>query len=484
MIQKAGKFVRNLNWRLSALFLLLVGALLLQSGVASAKPRAAKGRTAKVAASKRTVGVKRTVSASARKSKRRSTRRTRTVRGARVAAPVAPAAELPLVTEPAAAWHGCLNTSELSELASRLQLDEDRLASVLTERELLPSSESRSCLPYAGASGGEGGAATALFYAPKPSAVDDAPPSSPSVLVVSRTADDVTVAGREFRSPGTPERVVSFPATEFATRKAELLTDVSEPVQWQIQVLVPRMIPEEGDATVRIGLGRSAETGREYLHSLEIFDAASGRLLDGAWWMERPSGPGALVGLRGAAYERMLWLAPIDFLRKSRGPGPSSRLVRRNFAARNGKRATRRVAVRAFHMGVDLTAPKGTPIHSVAGGIISFSGWRGGYGNLVIVDHGLGYQTYYAHLSSFQPGMTAGATVERGEVIGLVGSTGRSTAPHLHFETRKDSRYIDTYDESRELEFWQLSPEEHEELAMRLLAVTPSAIVPASGGEE
>ncbi len=262
------------------------------------------------------------------------------------------------------------------------------------------------------------------------------------------------------------------------------MAGVSESLQWQIQVLVPRMVPEESEATVRVGIGRDAASGRDYLHSLEVFDAASGKLLDGAWWMERPSGPGALVGLRGAAYERMLWLAPIDFVRKSRGPGPSSRVVRRNFAAPNGKRVSRRVTVRAFHMGVDLTAPKGTPIHSVAGGTVTFAGWRGAFGRLVIVDHGLGYQTYYAHLSSFQPGMTPGAAVERGDVIGLVGSTGRSTAPHLHFETRKDSRYIDTYDETRELEFWQLTPEEHEKLAMRLLAVSPTAIVPASGGEE
>ena len=388
------------------------------------------------------------------------------------------------MSEPAAAWHGCLHPNGLSELASRLQVNEDRLTNVLTEREMLPAAGGMDCLPYAGASGGEGGAATALFYIAKASPSEGPSSPSPSVLVVSRTADDIVVSGREFRSPGTPERILSFPAADFAARKPELLEGLSESLQWQIQVLVPRMVPEEGEATVRVGIARSVASDREYLHSLEVFDSASGRLLDGAWWMERPSGPGALVGLRGAAYERMLWLAPIDFVRKSRGPGPSSRVVRRNFAARGGRRVSRRVTVRAFHMGVDLTAPKGTPIHSVAGGTIAFAGWRGGYGNLVIVDHGLGYQTYYAHLSSFQPGMTPGATVERGDVIGLVGSTGRSTAPHLHFETRKDSRYIDTSDESRELEFWQLTPEEHETLAMRLLAVSPTAIVPASGGEE
>jgi murein DD-endopeptidase MepM/ murein hydrolase activator NlpD len=124
----------------------------------------------------------------------------------------------------------------------------------------------------------------------------------------------------------------------------------------------------------------------------------------------------------------------------------------------------------------------------VGDGVVSFVGRRGGYGNLVVVDHGRGYQTYYAHMSAFERGLKAGTPVLRGELLGRVGSTGRSTAPHLHFETRKDSKYIDPYDESRQLDFWVLTPEEHQRLEVRLLAgsepVVPGPVAVASGGDQ
>jgi murein DD-endopeptidase MepM/ murein hydrolase activator NlpD len=88
----------------------------------------------------------------------------------------------------------------------------------------------------------------------------------------------------------------------------------------------------------------------------------------------------------------------------------------------------------AMHTGVDISAPPGTPVHTTADGIVTFTGWNSGYGQLVIVDHGGGYETYYAHLSRF--GVVEGQEVRRGDQIGAVGSTGRVTAPHLHYEVR------------------------------------------------
>lgn len=87
-----------------------------------------------------------------------------------------------------------------------------------------------------------------------------------------------------------------------------------------------------------------------------------------------------------------------------------------------------------LHAGIDIAAPMGTPVRAVQSGIVIFAGWQGGYGNLVLIAHGNGIVTAYAHLSGF--GAREGATVSQGQVIGSVGSTGNSTGPHLHFEVR------------------------------------------------
>ena len=88
----------------------------------------------------------------------------------------------------------------------------------------------------------------------------------------------------------------------------------------------------------------------------------------------------------------------------------------------------------SFHPGLDFRGPIGAPIYAAAHGIVSFVGQRSGYGNVVEIDHGNGLITRYAHMSGFRT--VVGKPVEPGEVIGLIGSTGRSTGPHLHFEVR------------------------------------------------
>ena len=87
-----------------------------------------------------------------------------------------------------------------------------------------------------------------------------------------------------------------------------------------------------------------------------------------------------------------------------------------------------------FHSGIDISAPLGTPILAALSGRVAFAGWRGGYGKLIILVHDNGLSTYYGHQSRFTVGV--GARVNRGQVIGYVGSSGHSTGPHLHFEIR------------------------------------------------
>jgi len=88
------------------------------------------------------------------------------------------------------------------------------------------------------------------------------------------------------------------------------------------------------------------------------------------------------------------------------------------------------------HTGVDFGAPTGTRVRATGDATVTFAGRKGGYGNLVILRHPNGFETYYAHLSAFASGIRSGRAISQGDVIAYVGSTGASTGPHLHYEVR------------------------------------------------
>jgi len=94
------------------------------------------------------------------------------------------------------------------------------------------------------------------------------------------------------------------------------------------------------------------------------------------------------------------------------------------------------------HRGVDYVAPTGTPVSALGAGTVTFAGWRGGYGKLVVIRHPNGYVTKYGHLSRIRKGIYPGKNVRQGELIGYVGATGLATGPHLHFEVLKDNSWV------------------------------------------
>jgi murein DD-endopeptidase MepM/ murein hydrolase activator NlpD len=111
--------------------------------------------------------------------------------------------------------------------------------------------------------------------------------------------------------------------------------------------------------------------------------------------------------------------------------------------SRFGPRMHPILKVAKLHKGLDWAAPTGTPIVAAFGGTLSSAGDGGGYGNLVILSHAGGIETRYAHLSAFAPGLGAGQAIKAGDLIGYVGTTGRSTGPHLHFELYEGGTAVD-----------------------------------------
>ena len=111
-----------------------------------------------------------------------------------------------------------------------------------------------------------------------------------------------------------------------------------------------------------------------------------------------------------------------------------------------------------FHSGMDFSAKVGTDIYATGNGKVTFAGWKQGYGNCLIINHGFGYQTLYGHMSKFKK--RVGQKVTRGEVIGQVGNTGKSTGPHLHYEVIVRGKH----DNPSRYYYMDLTPEEYDRM--------------------
>ena len=158
----------------------------------------------------------------------------------------------------------------------------------------------------------------------------------------------------------------------------------------------------------------------QYQKSLDTLYALRGSALTGA----------AAAGLQADSTRRLTSLS--DWANAA--DAPSLWPVEGNITSSFGERVDPFNGEGAFHSGLDISVPYGTPIHAAADGVVAFAGIMNGYGNLIEIDHGHGISTRYGHLSGFA--IAAGQHVRRGQVIGYVGATGRATSPHLHYEVR------------------------------------------------
>jgi len=145
-----------------------------------------------------------------------------------------------------------------------------------------------------------------------------------------------------------------------------------------------------------------------------------------AVWFQEPGQKGAYYTMSGDSLRRAFLASPMPYSRRTSGFGM------REHPIFHTQRA---------HMGVDYAAPTGTPVISVADGVVVESGFSGGFGNMVVVQHNARQSTVYAHLSKI--GVRKGQAVKQGDNLGAVGSTGWATGPHLHFEFRINGHHVD-----------------------------------------
>ena len=160
-----------------------------------------------------------------------------------------------------------------------------------------------------------------------------------------------------------------------------------------------------------------------------------------AVWFEEEGQKGAYFGFDGQSAQRAFLASPLEFSRVSSGYGMRFHPV---------------LGHQRAHLGVDYAAPTGTPVRTIADGVVSFAGWQRGYGNVIEISHRDNKSTLYAHLSRI--GVTKGQRVAQGDFVGAVGSTGMSTGPHLHFEFRDNGVHQDPLAIARKSEIIPINP--------------------------
>ncbi len=201
----------------------------------------------------------------------------------------------------------------------------------------------------------------------------------------------------------------------------ELIEELTRIFAWDIDfasTLQPgdqfTVIYKEGRSTYR-NKDRGQIISAEFMTNGKVYTAV--RYKD-------PNGIVSYYTPEGKSMQKAFLSAPVDYARIS-----SHFDIHRRHPVLNRIRA---------HKGVDYAARTGTPVKSAGDGIVSFRGRKGGYGQVLIIQHGEHYETLYAHLSGFKKGLKDGDAVRQGDIIGYVGQTGLATGPHLHYEFRID----------------------------------------------
>ena len=164
--------------------------------------------------------------------------------------------------------------------------------------------------------------------------------------------------------------------------------------------------------------------------------------------------------IQAKSYDELLELAKTQEVRMENLPAIQPVLNKdlKRTASGYGMRIDPVYHVRRFHAGMDFSAPVGTDVFATGNAKVIFTGWKQGYGNTVELDHGFGYTTLYAHL--YKIIVRKGQNVKRGDVIALVGNTGKSTGPHLHYEVRYQDKPVDP----RNFYFYDLTPEQYDQM--------------------
>jgi murein DD-endopeptidase MepM/ murein hydrolase activator NlpD len=186
----------------------------------------------------------------------------------------------------------------------------------------------------------------------------------------------------------------------------------------------------DGEPVTWAGAAGRVLAGR-FIHGKETHEAV---------WFQEPGKKGEYYSLKGQGKQKAFMASPLAFSRVTSGFAMRFHPILQTWRA---------------HLGVDLGAPMGTPVHTVGNGVVSFSGVQNGYGNVVVVTHSGGRETVYAHLSRID--VNKGATVAQGALIGAVGATGWATGPHLHFEFKVKGAQVDPTQIARASEASELS---------------------------
>ncbi len=207
----------------------------------------------------------------------------------------------------------------------------------------------------------------------------------------------------------------------------KLLSQLADIFTWDVDL---EKEIHKGDS-YKILYEEHSRKGQQTKSSLRILAAeliSAGQKLT-AIYFEKQKGQGNYYDLEGRSLARSFLRFPLEFT------SITSHLAHSRFNPI--------LKVNLPHNGVDFAAQRGTPVRAVGDGIVTQAGWNGAYGKAIDVQHDTTYMSRYGHLDRFAEGIQNGTPVKKGQVIGYVGSTGRSTGPHLHFELHKDQQVVD-----------------------------------------